>query len=78
MVCDENQGGRLFPRTKGVGMNPVDHPFGGKTKPGTPKSVSRHAPLGAKDGSISPRRMGKRKGWKWHESLSTKGKLSKN
>jgi len=53
--------GRLYPRTKGVAMNPVDHPFGGKTKPGTPKSVSRHAPPGAKVGSISPRRMGKRK-----------------
>jgi large subunit ribosomal protein L2 len=54
--------GKLFPRTKGVAMNPVDHPFGGKTKPGTPKSVSRNAPPGAKVGAISPRRMGKRKG----------------
>jgi large subunit ribosomal protein L2 len=54
--------GKLFPRTKGVAMNPVDHPFGGKTKPGTPKSVSRNAPPGAKVGAIAPRRMGKRKG----------------
>jgi large subunit ribosomal protein L2 len=54
--------GKLFPRTKGVAMNPVDHPFGGKTKPGTPKSISRNAPPGAKVGAISPRRMGKRKG----------------
>jgi len=53
--------GRLFPRTKGVAMNPVDHPFGGKTKPGIPKSVSRHAPPGRKVGSIAPRRMGKKK-----------------
>jgi len=53
--------GRLYPRTKGVAMNPLDHPFGGKTKPGIPKSVSRHAPPGRKVGSISPRRMGKRK-----------------
>jgi len=53
--------GKLFPRTKGVGMNPVDHPFGGKTKPGIPKSVSRHAPPGRKVGSIAPRRMGKKK-----------------
>jgi len=53
--------GKLYPRVKGVSMNPVDHPFGGKTKPGIPKSVSRHAPPGRKVGSISPRRMGKRK-----------------
>lgn len=53
--------GKLYPRSRGVVMNPVDHPFGGKTKPGTPKSVSRHAPPGRKVGSISPRRMGKRK-----------------
>lgn len=53
--------GKLYPRSRGVVMNPVDHPFGGKTKPGTPKSVSRNAPPGRKVGSISPRRMGKRK-----------------
>lgn len=53
--------GRLYPITKGVAMNPVDHPFGGKTKPGIHKSVSRHAPPGRKVGAISPRRMGKRK-----------------
>lgn len=53
---------RLWPRTKGVAMNPVDHPFGGKAKPGKPKSVSRHMSPGRKVGSISPRRMGKKKG----------------
>jgi large subunit ribosomal protein L2 len=53
--------GKLYPRSRGVVMNPVDHPFGGKTKPGTPKSISRHAPPGRKVGAISPRRMGKRK-----------------
>ncbi len=53
--------GKYWPVVKGVAMNPVDHPFGGKTKPGIPKSVSRHAPPGRKVGSISPRRMGKRK-----------------
>ncbi len=53
---------RLWPRTKGVAMNPVDHPFGGKTKPGKHKSVARGMPPGRKVGSISPRRMGKRKG----------------
>ena len=53
--------GRLHPVTSGVAMNPVDHPFGGRTKPGKPKSVPRSAPPGAKVGSISPRRSGKRK-----------------
>ena len=52
---------RLWPRTKGVAKNPVDHPFGGQTKPGKVKSVSRHMPPGKKVGSISPRRMGKKK-----------------
>jgi len=53
--------GKLYPRSKAVAMNPVDHPFGGKTKPGMSKSVSRNAPPGAKVGSISPRRTGRRK-----------------
>lgn len=52
---------KLWPRSSGVKMNPVDHPFGGKTKPGWPKSVSRHAPPGQKVGSIASRRTGKRK-----------------
>jgi len=53
--------GKLYPQTKGVAMNPVDHPFGGKTKPGKPKTVSRHAPPDAKVGSISPKRTGRKK-----------------
>jgi large subunit ribosomal protein L2 len=53
--------GKVWPVVRGVAMNPVDHPFGGKTKPGIPKSVSRNAPPGRKVGAISPRRMGKRK-----------------
>jgi len=53
--------GKVWPIVRGVAMGPVDHPFGGKTKPGIPKSVSRHAPPGRKVGSISPKRMGKRK-----------------
>lgn len=52
---------KLYPIVSGVKMNPVDHPFGGKTKPGIPKSVSRNAPPGRKVGSLAPRRMGKRK-----------------
>jgi len=55
--------GKLFPRTKGVVMSPVDHPFGGKSKrPRPSRTVSRHAPPGAKVGSIAARRVGKKKG----------------
>jgi len=52
---------RLWPRSSACKMNPVDHPFGGKTKPGTPKSISRWAPPGAKVGSVASRRTGWRK-----------------
>ncbi len=52
---------KLWPRTSASKMNPVDHPFGGRTKPGKPKTVSRHAPPGAKVGSIAARRTGKKK-----------------
>jgi len=52
---------KLWPRSSAVKMNPVDHPFGGHTKPGTPKTTSRHAPPGAKVGSIAARRGGLRK-----------------
>ncbi len=55
--------GKLYPRSKGVAMSPVDHPYGGRSKrPRPSRSVSRTAPPGAKVGSISPRRTGKRKG----------------
>lgn len=54
---------KLYPRSKGVAMSPVDHPYGGRSKrPRPSRSVSRTAPPGAKVGSISPRRTGKRKG----------------
>ncbi len=53
--------GKYWPCVSGVSMNPGQHPFGGKTKPGIPKTISRHAPPGAKVGSISARRTGKRK-----------------
>jgi large subunit ribosomal protein L2 len=52
--------GRYYPMTSGVAKNAVDHPFGGSNL-GKHKSVSRHMPPGKKVGSISPRRMGKRK-----------------
>jgi len=54
--------GKLYPRTSGVAMNAVDHPFGGPTKPGTPKTVSRHAPPGAKVGAWGARRTGRKRG----------------
>ncbi len=54
--------GKLYPRTSGVAMNVIDHPFGGGYSGlGKHKSVSRHAPPGRKVGSISPRRTGKKK-----------------
>lgn len=57
--------GKLYPRTSGVAMSPVDHPYGGKRKAPRPSgTVSRHAPPGAKVGSISARRTGRRKGSK--------------
>jgi len=52
---------KLWPRTSGVKMNPVDHPFGGRTKPGISMTISRHAPPGAKVGSIAARRTGRKK-----------------
>ncbi len=52
--------GKYYPITSGVAKNAVDHPFGGQTRPGKPKSVSRHMPPGKKVGSISPRRMGRK------------------
>jgi large subunit ribosomal protein L2 len=54
--------GKLYPRTSGVAMNSKDHPYGGGyVGLGKHKSVSRHAPPGAKVGSLSPKRTGKRK-----------------
>ncbi|MCD6092392.1 MAG: 50S ribosomal protein L2, partial [Candidatus Aenigmarchaeota archaeon] len=53
--------GRYYPIVSGVSKSAVEHPFGGSTKPGKPTSVSRHAPPGAKVGSLSPKRTGKRK-----------------
>jgi len=54
---------KLFPRSAGVAMTATDHPYGGKSKrPRPSKTVSRHAPPGAKVGSIAARRVGKRKG----------------
>ncbi|MDY6770058.1 MAG: 50S ribosomal protein L2 [Candidatus Nanohaloarchaea archaeon] len=53
--------GKQYPTVSAVAMNAVDHPFGGSTKPGRPKTVSRDASPGSKVGSISARRSGKKK-----------------
>ena len=53
--------GKLYPHVQGVSMNACNHPFGGQTRPGRPKTVSRHMPPGKKVGSISPRRTGRKK-----------------
>ncbi|MFB6088592.1 MAG: 50S ribosomal protein L2, partial [Candidatus Aenigmatarchaeota archaeon] len=53
--------GRQYPIVSGVSMNAVDHPFGGSTKPGKPKTVSRNASPGRKVGSFGAKRSGKKK-----------------
>ena len=54
---------RLYPRTSGVAMNAVDHPFGsGRGRHiGKPKTVSRNAPPGRKVGLVGSRRTGRKK-----------------
>jgi len=55
--------GRLYPRTSGVAMNAVDHPFGcGRGRHvGKSKIPPRNAPPGRNVGLIRARRTGKRK-----------------
>lgn len=55
--------GRMYPRTSGVAMNAVDHPFGcGRGRHvGRPKTVSRNASPGRKVGLISSRRTGRKR-----------------
>ncbi|MEM3791525.1 MAG: 50S ribosomal protein L2 [Candidatus Micrarchaeaceae archaeon] len=53
---------KMWPRVRGVKMNPVDHPFGGKQHhKGASSMVSRNAPPGAKVGHIAARRVGRKK-----------------
>lgn len=52
--------GRLYPRTSAGAMNAVDHKFGGSNL-GVAKTSSRHAPPGAKVGSVGARRTGKKR-----------------
>jgi len=53
---------RPYPRTRGVAMAAVVHPFGGtRKKLGRPETVSRNAPPGRKVGYIAAKRTGKKK-----------------
>ncbi len=54
--------GKLYPRTKAVAMNAVDHPFGsGRGKRVKSKIAKRNVPPGAKVGLLRPRRTGRKK-----------------
>ena len=55
--------GKLYPRTSGVAMNSVSHPFGsGRGRKATKKKpVGPHAPPGRKVGPVRSKRQGKRK-----------------
>ena len=53
---------RTWPVIRGVKMNPVDHPFGGKQHhKGKSSMTSRNAPPGRKVGHIAASRVGRRK-----------------
>lgn len=54
---------RFWPRTAGLAMNAVSHPFGGRSTcaKGKASTVSRDAPPGAKVGKIAARRTGRKK-----------------
>lgn len=53
--------GKQYPVTSAVAMNPVDHPFGGSTKPGKPKTTKSTSPPGQKAGSFGAKSSGKKK-----------------
>ena len=50
-----------WPIVKGVSMNAVSHPFGGKSHTHKQSTVSRNAPPGRKVGHLAARRTGRRK-----------------
>lgn len=53
---------KLWPTYRGVKLNPVDHPFGGKQHhKGQSSMTSRNAPPGRKVGHIAARRVGRKK-----------------
>eukprot|EP01118_Nematostelium_gracile_P006722 TRINITY_DN216_c0_g1_i1.p1 TRINITY_DN216_c0_g1~~TRINITY_DN216_c0_g1_i1.p1 ORF type:complete len:259 (+),score=74.74 TRINITY_DN216_c0_g1_i1:109-885(+) len=56
----------VWPKVRGVAMNPVDHPHGGGNHQhiGHPSTVRRDAPAGKKVGLIAARRTGRLRGTK--------------
>ncbi len=53
---------KMWPTYRGVKLNPVDHPFGGKQHhKGKSSMTARNAPPGRKVGHIAARRVGRRK-----------------
>jgi len=54
----------VWPKVRGVAMNPVDHPHGGGNHQhvGHPTTIRRHAPHGQKVGLIAARRTGRLRG----------------
>ena len=54
--------GRIFPRVRGVAMNPVDHAHGGGNHQhiGAPSTISRMAPFAQQVGLIAARSTGRR------------------
>merc|ERR1711939_345826 len=55
---------KMFPKVRGVCMNPVDHPHGGGNHQhiGKPTTIARGAPAGRKVGLIAARRTGRIRG----------------
>lgn len=51
---------KYYPKSRGSAMSAYDHPHGGKSM-GTPSTVSRGAPRGAKVGLIAARQSGRKK-----------------
>lgn len=56
--------GKVWPKTRGVAMNPVEHPHGGGNHQhiGHPSTISKHAPPNKRVGLVGARRTGRRKG----------------
>ncbi|KAL0487661.1 ribosomal protein L8 [Acrasis kona] len=60
------KGRKVWPRVRGVAMNPVEHPHGGGNHQhiGKPSTVGRYTPAGRKVGLIAARRTGRIRGGK--------------
>jgi large subunit ribosomal protein L8e len=71
------KGRKIWPVTRGVAMNPVDHPHGGGNHQhiGHPSTVSRHTPAGRKVGLIAARRTGRIRGGKGSRTRGGDDKL---